>query len=491
MNSKEMSRREFLRQSSRYVAAGAAIASTPELLAAETKKQKRPNLLFVFPDMMRSQAMGCSGNEQVITPNIDRLAGEGMRLTNAISTFPICCPYRAMLMTGRFPISTGVITNGPPLPEHELCIAEVLKSVGYQTGYIGKWHLNGHGGVNAAENQFIPPGPRRQGFDYWAASNILHNYFNSYYYRDTDEKIMIEGWEPDTQTDLAIKYMEEYKGDDPFCLFLSWGPPHDPYISPEKFKKMYDPDKLKFRENVFNDLGNKDVLLNYYAAITSLDWNMGRLMEALERLGIADDTIVVFTSDHGDMIYSLYLFQKQWPYEESINVPFIIRYPRKIKSGQISDLLLGAQDIMPTLLGLMGVDVPGSVEGKDLSGFLTGTATEPEPDSALIEVIAVCGRAQDRCGMRSWRGVRTKRYTYARFHDEDWVLIDNKLDPYQRRNLIYNKEYKPLRDKLEAELQQWLKKTNDPFLPASTYHNIRTEMTHDKPPLWKEGMDLY
>ena len=147
----------------------------------------------------------------------------------------------------------------------------------------------------------------------------------------------------------------------------------------EKFKKMYDADKLKFRPNVFLDLGNKDIMLNYYAAITSLDWNMGRLMEALDKLGIADDTIVIFTSDHGDMIYSLYLFQKQWPYEESISVPFIVRWPKKIGAGQVSDLLLGTPDIMPTLLGLSGVGVPDSVEGKDLSGFILGTSTEPEP----------------------------------------------------------------------------------------------------------------
>lgn len=484
---KEISRRQFLQQSSKVVAGGAALAASPGLLAdTKTAPAKRPNLLFVFADQMRSQAMGCSGNEQVITPNLDKLAGEGLRLTNVISTFPICCPYRASLLTGKFPLSHGVITNGPPLPEHELCIAEVLKTAGYQTGYVGKWHLNGHGGVGAAEHQFVPPGPKRQGFDYWAAANIVHNYFESYYYRDTDEKIMIEGWEPDTQTDLAIEYMEQYKGDRPFCLFLSWGPPHEPYIAPERFKKMYDADKLKFRPNIFHDLGNKDILLNYYAAITSLDWNMGRLMEALDRLGIADDTIVVFTSDHGDMLYSLYLFQKQWPYEECISMPFIIRWPKKIKAGQVSDLLLGTPDIMPTLLGLSDVAIPNSVEGKDLSGFLLGTATEPEPDSVLIEVVTPCGRSNDRVGMRAWRGVRTKRYTFARFHDEDWLLIDNKLDPFQQRNLIYNSEYKPLRDKLNSKLAEWLKKTNDPFLPGSTYYNIRTEMIHDHPPLWKE-----
>ncbi len=486
-DSRQITRRQFLHQSTKVVAGGAALSAAPALLAdTKTAPAKRPNLLYVFADMMRSQAMGCSGNEQVITPNLDLLAKQGMRLSNATSTFPICCPYRAMLMTGRFPLSTGVITNGPPLPEHELCIAEVLKATGYQTGYVGKWHLNGHGGMNAAKNQFVPPGPKRQGFDYWAATNFIHNYFNSYYYRDTNEKIPIEGWEPDTQTDLAIKYMEQHKGDEPFCLFLSYGPPHDPYIAPEKFKKMYDADKLKFRPNVFLDLGNKEILLNYYAAITSLDWNMGRLMEAMDRLGIADDTIVIFTSDHGDMLYSLYLFQKQWPYEESASVPFIIRWPKKIKPDQVNDLLLGSVDIMPTLLGLTGVGIPNSVEGRDLSGFLLGTAAEPEPDSALIEVVTPCGRSQDRNGMRAWRGVKTKRYTYARFHDEDWVLIDNKYDPYQRRNLIYNSEYKPLRDKLNNKLQQWLKKTNDPFLPGSTYYNIRTEMIHDRPPLWKE-----
>jgi len=475
-----MSRREFLQRSSRYVAAGAALASGRELLASEKKSHKRPNLLFVFADQMRSQAMGCSGNEQVMTPNLDRLAGQGLRLSNATSTFPVCSPYRAMLMTGRYPLSNTVITNGPALPERELCIAEVLKSAGYQTGYIGKWDLNGR-----LNPQFVPPGPKRQGFDYWAASNFIHNYFNSYYYRDTDEKIMIEGWEPDTQTDLAIKYMEQQKGNRPFCLFLSYGPPHDPYIAPERFRKMYNADKLNFRENVFHNLGNKEVLLNYYAAITALDWNMGRLMKAMDRLGIADDTIVIFTSDHGDMLYSLYLFQKQWPYEESISVPFIIRWPKKIKPAQVSDLLMGSPDIMPTLLGLMGVGIPNSVEGKDLSGFLLGTAVEPEPESVLIEVVTPCARSNDRAGMRAWRGIKTKRYTYVCFHDEDWVLIDNKYDPYQRRNLIYNSEYKPLRDKLNAKLQQWLKKTNDPFLPGSAYYNIRTEMIHDRPPLYK------
>jgi len=488
---KEISRRQFLEKSSQLATGAAALAAAPGLLAGRQKpQQQRPNLLYVFADQMRSQAMGCSGNDQVITPNLDRLAGQGMRLTNAISMFPVCCPYRAMLQTGKFPLSNAMVTNGPALPEDELCIAEVLKQQGYQTGYIGKWHLNGHAGVDAAERQFVPPGPKRQGFDYWAATNFIHDYFNSYYYRDENKKIPIKGWEPDTQTDLAIRYMQEHKDKGPFCLFLSWGPPHDPYVAPEKYQKMYDAEKLKLRENIFDategvSYANRQVIANYYAAITSLDWNMGRLTEAMDRLGIADNTIVVFTSDHGAQLFSLYLYHKQWPYEESISVPFIVRYPEKIRPRQVNDLLFGTVDIMPTLLGLMGVDIPNTVEGKDLSGFILGNATGPEPDSVLIEVITPCGRVMDRTGMRAWRGVRTKRYTYARFHDEHWVLFDNKLDPLQRRNLIYNKQYNGLKGKMKATLDEWLKKTNDPFLPGSAYYNIRTEMINDRPPLWK------
>ena len=134
---------------------------------------------------------------------------------------------------------------------------------------------------------------------------------------------------------------------------------------------------------------------------------------------------------------------------------------------------------------MLRIPAPKTVEGKDLSGFVLGNATEPEPDSVLIEVITPCGRVMDRTGMRAWRGVRTKRYTYARFTNEDWILMDNKLDPFQRRNLIYNKQYNDLKEQMRAKLNKWLKKTNDPFLPGSAYYNIRTEMINDRPPLWK------
>jgi arylsulfatase A-like enzyme len=454
-------------------------------LSAVNNAKKRPNLLFVFADQMRGQAIGCMGNEQVHTPNLDQLASEGVLLTNAISTLPICCPARASLLTGRYPLSHGVYTNGPELPDSEVTVGEILKAEGYQTAYIGKWHLLGHGGKPGqpyGSSQYIPPGPKRHGFDYWAASNIIHDYFNSYYFTDTDEKVPIDGWEPDTQTDLAVNYLGEYDGEQPFCLFLSWAPPHDPYVAPDKYLEMYPPENIKLRDNVF--LADKSVIAAYYAAITSLDWNMGRLIEVLDRQGLADNTIVVFTSDHGAQLFSLYLFHKQWPYEETILVPFIIRYPQALEGGGISDVLMGTPDILPTLLGLMDVEIPDVVEGKDLSPFLLGTAAEPEPDSVLIEVIRPTGVVPDRTGMRAWRGVRTKRYTYVRFRTEDWLLIDNKYDPFQRRNLIHNPDYRDLRNELHQKLEEWLRKTNDSFPPADEYPHF--EMSRNQPPLKPE-----
>jgi len=449
-------------------------------------RKKQPNLVFVFADQMRGQDMNCAGNEQMITPNMDKMAAQGVRLSNAISTTPICMPARAMMLTGQYPMNNKVRTNGEALPADSVTIAKLAKSAGYQTGYIGKWHLSGHSGHGVASSQFVRPGPERQGFDFWAASNILHQYFDSHYYCDEDKPIPIEGWEPDTQTDLAINYMKQHVDDDqPFCLYLSWGPPHDPYIAPQKYLDMYDPETIKLRDNVF--LADRKAIQAYYAAISSLDWNLGRLMETMHSIGIADDTIFVFTSDHGDQLFSLYLNHKQWPYEESINVPFIICYPRKLPSGQINDVLLGTPDIMPTLLSLMNLEIPTSIDGDDLSSFMAMNPNKPDRESIPIGIISPNGVVQDRAGMRPWRGVRTKRYTFAKFKHSDWLLIDNKLDPYQRRNLIYNPEYKSIREDLAGKLDEWLIKTNDSF--PDMQEAPRYEMVKNRPPLWQQHMD--
>lgn len=432
-----------------------------------------PNILLIFADQMRGMDMGCAGNPDVITPNIDRLVEEGMYFPKAYANAPVCTPSRGSLLTGLYPLSHLAITNDLPIDVNIPSIGKILKGAGYYVGYIGKWHLDG-----VPRDKFTPPGPRRLGFDdFWAVWNCSHDYFNAYYYRDMPEPIPIKGYEPIGQTDLAIGFMEESLKEKrlPFFLVISWGPPHDPYwMVPEDYRLRYNPDKITLRPNVKLDtkklLGPKDAgfspketIANYYAAITALDEQLGKILDFLDDNNLTDSTIVIFTSDHGDMLWSQGMMKKEQPFEESINIPFIVRYPKYIPAGKRSNTLISIVDIAPSILGLLGIKIPKEIEGTDLSRVILGLE-DKGPDSVfLLEIVSVDeGYAQ---GIREWRGVRTSRYTYARWQTgEGWLLYDNEIDPYQTENLIDNPKYKSVREEMERILQYWLKRTNDPFL---------------------------
>lgn len=420
-----------------------------------------PNLVFVFADQMRGHDMGCAGNAQVATPHLDAMAAEGVRFTNAVSTCPVCTPYRAALLTGRYPLSNGMCLNDVRLPTTEKTIAHVLREAGYRTAYIGKWHLDGpwRGG-------FTPPGPRRQGFDYWAAADCCHDYMRSFYYRDAPEPIWIDGYDADHFTDLAVERMAEWRAE-PFCLFLSWGPPHNPYeLMPPEYD-IYEPAAMRLRENVPAEKAEiaRAWQAGYYGHITALDRNVGRLRAALDELGLAEDTLVVFTSDHGDMLQSHGYNEKQLPYEESILVPFIAAQAGAIPAGRVADTLLNVPDLMPTLLGHLGVACPDTVEGEDLSFAWRG---EPgaEPTSAFI-ANPTPFRPHRECP--EWRGVRTKTHTYVRTLQGPWMLFDNEADPFQQENLADRAEMAALQDELDAELDGWLDRLGDEFLPLEAY----------------------
>ncbi|MBI1926389.1 sulfatase [Candidatus Poribacteria bacterium] len=427
---------------------------------------RSPNFIFVFSDQHRYCDMGCAGNPDVITPNMNRLAREGTHFTHTISNVPLCVPARGCIMTGKHPLSHKAVSNDLPLPLSETGIAQVFKGAGYQTGYIGKWHLGG-----MPRDKFITP-EMRFGFDYWAGWNCHHNYFNAHYHDSDGSCIPIVGYEPDFQTDLAIQYCKAH-ADEPFCLYLSWGPPHNPYEQvPEQYRAMVNPEAITLRPNA--EGANRTAIANYYAHITALDANLGRLMGALDDLGIADDTILVYTSDHGDMLGSHGEVRKERPWEESIRVPFLIRWPGKIPAGVSRDTLLSIVDFVPTFLSLCGLPIPEGIQGVDLSrvalnpdliGTVLGNVID-EPESVLLEIPLPGGEGFGG-GVREWRGVRTRRYTYARFQDgEAWVLYDNVADPYQLRNLIDAPDYRAVRNELEAELLVWLNRIEDRFLPG-------------------------
>lgn len=460
----------------------------------------RPNILFVFSDQHRAHAMGCAGNDDVRTPNLDRLGSDGTRFENAYATAPVCGPSRACLLSGQYPWTNGVTGNEMQLPTGVTSVAEVFRDAGYRTGYIGKWHLDGPG-----RDEFTPPGPRRQGFDdFWAAYNCSHEYMDAkYYLNDDPEPVEIEGYEPVKQTDLAIEVLagdvgvEGPNDDRPFCLFVSYGPPHDPYSRlPEEYCDLYDPDEVELRPNVettppghtvasnlargvntrnilqepdedVEPMTPPEIYAHYYAQVTALDEQIGRLAGALEEQDIADDTVFAYTSDHGDMLWSHGRVEKGVPFEESANVPFVVRWPEEIPAGRTSDEFVTTVDVAPTLLSLAGIAPPEEMQGTDLAPVFRGHPDTESPDAAYLFGPNTGFHESELRDDTTWRGVVTDRHTYARLPNGDpWLLFDTEADPYQFRNLVYDREYADVRDRLDARLDAFGSRVGDPFVEA-------------------------
>jgi len=458
-----MNRRRFLEHASLSASLLAASCTT----SPRRNVSRKPNVLFILADQWRAQATGYAGDPNAVTPHLDRLAARSVNMDNAVSGCPVCSPYRASLMTGRYPLTHGVFLNDVLLEPDATSVAEAFNEAGYDTGYIGKWHLNG-----PDRSAFIPRS-RRQGFKFWKAMECTHNYNNSYYYGDRDVKLRWDGYDAVAQTREAQRYIREHTDEEPFALFVSWGPPHSPYnTAPERYRHEFADKHISLRPNVppqFREKAVKD-LRGYYAHIAALDDCVGALLDTVRECGIEDDTVVVFTSDHGDMLYSQGLRKKQKPYEESARVPFLISYPAAFgRQGRTIDMPFNAPDIMPTLLGLCGIDVPETVEGTDYSGVLRGTEM-PRNNAVLLTCPSPFGQwNRVTGGGREYRGVRSRRYTYVRDLDGPWLLYDNMTDPYQLDNLCANPEYARVQGKLDELLWEKLAATNDEFLPGPEY----------------------
>ena len=443
---------------------GAGMISQSELKAEQPQK---PNIVFVFADEWRAQDIGYAGNKDVLTPHLDKLAKESINFTNTISGCPVCCPYRASLLTGQYPLTNGVFVNDVMLDPEAKTMAKVYKSGGYETAYIGKWHLDGHG-----RSAFIPK-ERRQGFDYWKVLECSHNYPNSWYWDNEDKKMKWEGYDAFAQTRDAVSYISDRKkSDKPFLLMLSWGPPHTPLeTAPEEYQRLYRDKELKVRSNVPAnkiDKTRKD-LEGYYGHISALDKCIGDLQQAIKSAGLENNTIFIFTSDHGNMINSHNQYFKQKPYEESIHVPFLLKYPSRFgRKGRTSDMLMNTPDIMPTLLGLSKLPIPETVEGEDLSRIINGEKAD-DTEAVLISCAHPFGQWSKKHGGREYRGVRTKQYTYVCDLKGPWLMYDNEKDPFQMDNLIDKDDYAIIKEKLHSQLQNLLKETKDDFLPGMDY----------------------
>ena len=444
---------------------------------------KRPNLVYVFADQLRWASVGYNGDTRARTPNIDALARESADVTNAVSGHPVCAPYRATLLTGKYTTSTGMVINEIRMNTRHRTFAHVLNDAGYESSYIGKWHLYAAqlGNHFDPKNSFIPPGPDRLGFDgYFAAYNFHHRYYApyAYYHLDTPEKIYAEGYEPDFMTDLAIKRMRECAaGEKPFALFLSLGTPHDPWTRdnvPDEWLRLFDgvdfslPDNYMPCNDSHADMWAKffpfergkltEWMRVYYAMVANLDYNVGRLRAVLDELGIAEDTVFVFTSDHGEMFGAHGRRAKNIFYDESVRVPFLVRWGDNIAAGR-RDFTFNTVDIMPTLLSLMGLECPKEAEGKDLSRCLISDETCDEPSLMMgTGPTAMFGSGKE------WRGVRDKRFTYAVYRkDRAEYLFDNLEDPLQKHNLAHEPRFNGEKERLKAAMYAKMKEIGDEF----------------------------
>lgn len=464
-----MDRRQFLKQVS-LAAGAAAMLNTGDVLGGVKFAndaiglrigQKQYNVLFVLVDQWRFCALshGLNHDRLVRTPNLDKAAKEGAHWARCYATHPVCTPNRSTIITGRWPWETGMNANDLMLPPSERCIAHEFTDAGYNCHYIGKWHMNGGG--KAWPNGYLPKDWHRRGFTTFEGFNRGHNYwyYNSFMMTDDGAEMSKLGlyplntYEPTFQTDLAINFMEQNKKH-PFFCYVSWGPPHTPYGA-HPADISYNAADVVPRPNVpaGSVAAAQSSLKDYFAHCTAMDIEFGRLMDSLDDMGIANDTLVVFTADHGDMHRSHAMTYKGKPEEESWHIPLIMRLPGKIKGGQVVDNLISSGDLMPTITSICGLDDPTTCTGKDKSAAMT--------DAGLPEE-SIYGGVQD-----DWRAV--VKGDYKLVIEGDGVtetpakMYNMKTDPYEMTNLIADAGYSAIRTDLLAEIEMWKTKTSDSF----------------------------
>ncbi len=457
----------------------------------------RPNLVFILADQWRGQALGFLGEERVQTPNLDALARESLVLTQAVANYPVCSPYRAMLMSGQYPFRNGVYSNcnsntarfGCKLGKTTRCWSDVLADAGYALGYIGKWHLEAphkpyvksyNNRPKSAWNEWTPP-DRRHGFGFWHAYNTFDRHLKPEYWTTDmarDDRLKVDRWGPEHETDVAIRYLHNAGGRlrdraKPFALVVSFNPPHMPYRQvPQRYVERYA------RTTTRDLLGDRPDLLPadsrwgkytraniryQYAMMTGVDEQIGRVLRTLDELGLRKNTIVVFTSDHGDCLGLHGKISKNNSYETAMRVPLIVRWPGQIPARR-DDLLISTPDLHPTLLGLLGLGAktPNTVEGTNHAARFR-TAQGPQPKAQLYMWAPPGKPAEGR------RGVRTERYTLVFRRTpgkpDPVTLYDRKTDRYEMNNVAT--EHPALVRRLRQDLlEPLLRRIGDPWLRA-------------------------
>ncbi len=449
----------------------------PESVPNHASSLDRRNVIWIFGDQHRAQALGCNGDSNLSTPNLDRLACEGQNFERAVSGFPLCCPFRGSLLTSRYPHEC-VPGHEYPLPPEMPTIADVFNEHGYDTAYFGKWHLGGFKEREGRAAMYIVPPEQRGRFDTWVGYENNNSQWDCWVHGGEGEHAFhhrLPGYETDALSDLLIDYIRrqgeahQAGGGDPFFAVLSVQPPHNPYVAPEAWMARHTPGRVALRPNVppvgWVEARARRELAGAYAQIENLDWNVGRIRQALVDAGLDLNTHIVFFSDHGDLHGSHGQFLKTAPWEEAIRVPFMVgglQPQYEGRSGR-SDVLINHVDIAPTTLGLCGIDPPDWMRGHDYSGLRLPWRPQTEaPDSAFIQSVIPTGHGDSVD--RPWRAVVTRDgWKYVVLEGQPWLMFNLNEDPYERVNLAHNTRFGSERQRLQNRLAQWMADTGDRF----------------------------
>lgn len=451
------------------------------LTACAPAASERPNVIYVFPDQFRNSSLGFWNDAEyasqigwrgdpVSTPNLDRFASEAVVLSEAVSNFPVSSPHRGMLLSGMWPEQNGVVLNCmserpiSSLRQDAECIGDVFNAAGYDCAYIGKLHVDfptpndpqrpgRYVSDDVPEWDAYTPPERRHGFDYWYSYGTYDVHKHPHYWDTAGNRHEVDEWSVQHEVSKAIEYIANRDGvrdpDKPFFMMLGMNPPHSPYASTDdcdlagyELYKDKSLGELLVRPNADTTLSKAAAARYYFANVSGIDREFGRLLAAIDEAGLAQNTIVVFASDHGETMCSQGITDpKNSIWRESLNIPFIVRYPGRI-AHRVDDLLLSTPDIMPTVLGLAGLGdrIPASVAGRDLSALLTGAGEQPARPRAALYLRNLDGERDAQGLVRDYfpaaRGVKTDRFTMELTIDrsgalERVLLYDDGEDPYQ------------------------------------------------------------
>ncbi|MGL5017805.1 MAG: sulfatase family protein, partial [Luteolibacter sp.] len=451
-----------LRQFRRHLISCFALLILPAAMAAD----ERPNFIFIITDDQRWDAMGVVQKEQgerarfpwFQTPNMDRIAAQGVRFRNAFVTLSLCSPSRAAFLTGTYNHVNGVLDNSTPFPENNVTYASLMRDAGYATGFFGKFH---HG---------TQKGPR-PGFDY-NASFIGQGVYRDCPFEVNGVMTPSKGWVEDVIIDHAIKFlkMERQK---PFSMFIGFKTPHEPTQPPVRAEKRFsdetarvvpnltipavfrvspkDATRKSLAEAAIREGEGVKVKLNWFRCLSAVDDGLGKLLDVLDDLKLSDNTVLVFTSDNGYYLGEHCLGDKRSAYEESLRIPMLFRYPKRFPQGAVRDEMVLNTDLAPTFLELAGIPVPAHMQGRSMVPLLTGKETEWRK-SFLAEYFI----EREYPNTPTFLAVRTTHAKLVKYpgHEEWTELFDLSKDPYETRNLVRDPAHAPLLAELNAEMER-------------------------------------